>query len=196
MSTEERKTVVVTDNENIDFNANGSAVLVQLQSDGYNGVVDFQTTVDGVTFYNIPYVSRVKPGALPTTAQITPSGIPSPTLYFLQGPLSQVRIACSGLSSGSLTVVYRTIPGATLDRQELPYDYIISSREVMPTIDNEVSGLRLLQYDTGEVFRAIRGRWLSVDEGSLKAIEEILLRMEVTDGEILTVLREFQKDTD
>lgn len=188
MPNEERLTVAVTNAQNIDFNANGSAVLVQLSSDGYAGAVDFQTTVDGVTFYNIPYVPRLKPGALPITDQIIPSQIASPSLYYLQGPLSQVRIACSGRSAGTLTVVYRTIPGVSLDRQGSGFDYIISSHEVLPTIGRNVSGLRLLRHNTGEVLRAVNGLWVTAGEGSLATIEEILLRMEKQNEKVLEIM--------
>ena len=191
MPNEERLTVAVTVDRNIDFNANGSAVLVQLSSNGFSGVVDFQTTVDGVYFHNIPYIPRLKPGALPVLDQI--KTFETPSLYYLPGPLSQVRIACSGVGGGTLTVVYRTIPGVPLDRLSSSYDYIVSSREILPTLDRNISGLRLLRYDTGEVLRAVNGLWVAAGEGSLVKIEDILLRIEASNKKMLEVLENWNK---
>lgn len=186
---DKRKSVAVTNDQNIVFNAGGAGVLVQLASDGYSGKVDFQTSVDGVIYYNIPYVDRVKPGALATTDQIVPGGLSTPRLYYLQGPLSQVRIKCSGLSAGELTVVYRTILGDTLDRRQARYDYIMHSRERLPVIDHDVAGLTLFQYDTNRVYTAVGGRWVITGEGSLATMENSLLEIQKTTAESLAVLR-------
>lgn len=99
---------------NKDFNADGGSVLVELTgADSWDGTVDFQTTLDGVTFYNIPYVSRSTITPTPTVAQI--SSPSTAAIYLLLAPLSQIRIACVTGTVGSLTVVYRTINPSDLN---------------------------------------------------------------------------------
>lgn len=107
-----RNTKSVTTDENIDVLnfPEGHSLLVELTSgDSYDGTVDFQTTPDGVTFYNVPYINRASVTPVPTIAQL--SSISTATLYLVLGPLGQVRIACSGRTTDTLTVVYRSIPG-------------------------------------------------------------------------------------
>lgn len=94
---------------NKDFNADGGAVLVELTgASSWDGTVDFQTTPDGATFYNVPYINRAVVAPTQSVAQI--SSPSTATLYLILGPLSQVRIACGAGTTGTLTVVYRTIP--------------------------------------------------------------------------------------
>lgn len=106
---EKRETFTVTTSAvDKDFNADGGSVLVELTgAGGWDGTVDFQTTPDGSTFFNIPYINRATITPTPTVAQI--SSPTTATLYLLLGPLSQVRIACGAGTTGTLTVVYRTI---------------------------------------------------------------------------------------
>jgi len=98
---------------NKDFNADGGSVLVELTGAGsWDGTVDFQTTPDGATFFNIPYISRSTITPTPTVAQI--SSPSTAAIYLLLGPLSQVRIACATGTQGTLTVVFRTIQKSDL----------------------------------------------------------------------------------
>ncbi len=97
---------------NKDFNANGGSVLVELTGSSFDGTVDFKTTPDGSTFYNIPYINRATITPTPTVAQI--SSPSTAAIYMLLGPLSQVRIAVGAGTTGSLTVVYRTIESTDL----------------------------------------------------------------------------------
>jgi len=96
---------------NIDFNADGGAVLVELTgASSWDGTVDFQSTPDGSTFYNIPYVSR---NTITPAFSVTQISSPSTAaIYLLLGPLSQVRIAVGVGSTGTLTIVWRTISDA------------------------------------------------------------------------------------
>ena len=112
MIGDKRDTVAVTAAQNIDFNADGGSVLVQLTGSGET--VDFQTTPDGSTYYNIPYIDRTELYPIPSIAQI--SAPATAKIYLLLGPLSQVRIACG---AGTLSVVYRTIQSVNLSTNTL-----------------------------------------------------------------------------
>jgi hypothetical protein len=129
-----RSNVSVTSDQDIDFNANGNGVLVQLASSDYNGNVDFQTTIDGVTYHNIPYMERTSPSLLHTKEQIR-SYDSSPRLYLLRGPLSQVRIACAGRSAGTLTLAYRTVPDVGIGQHHLAYDFYVYSSDDKPSVN-------------------------------------------------------------
>ena len=101
-------TIVGDASPDIDFNADGGSVLVQLTgASSWDGTVDFQTTPDGATFYNIPYIIRSTITPTPTVAQI--SSPSTAAIYMLLGPLSQVRLAVGAGTTGNLTVVWRTI---------------------------------------------------------------------------------------
>tara|TARA_Y100000310_G_scaffold332795_1_gene409050 strand:+ start:2164 stop:3249 length:1086 start_codon:yes stop_codon:yes gene_type:complete len=141
----------------IDFNADGGSALVELTgASGWDGTVDFQTTPDGSTFFNIPYISRSTITPTPSVAQIS-----SPTtaaIYLLLGPLSQVRIAVGAGASGSVTVVYRTITSEFL----VPA-YLAAGTNVIGKIKNDptfstATGSSALTLATtpGAIFRLLR----------------------------------------
>jgi len=112
-------TIVADASPDIDFNADGGSVLVEITgASSWNGTVDFQTTPDGSTFYNIPYINRTSLSPVPTVSQI--SSPSTATLYMLLGPLSQTRIACGAGTTGNLTVVWRTIAGSNLNQPVFP----------------------------------------------------------------------------
>jgi len=100
---------VTTTAANEDFNADGGSVLVEITgASSWDGTVDFQTTPDGATFFNVPYIRRDQIDVAPSVAQI--SSPSTAVLYEVLGPLAQVRINCGAGTTGTLTVVYRTIP--------------------------------------------------------------------------------------
>lgn len=101
-------TEVTTTAANIDFNADGGSVLVEITgASSWDGTVDFEATPDGVTFYNIPYVRRDQIDLAPSVAQI--SSPSTAILYELMGPLHQIRINCGAGTTGTLTVVHRVM---------------------------------------------------------------------------------------
>ncbi len=105
---------VTTTAKNEDFNADGGSVLVEITgASSWDGTVDFEATIDGVTFFNIPYVNRASLTPALSVAQI--SSPTTATLYHLLGPLAQVRINCGAGTTGTLTVVYRVLPIGSAD---------------------------------------------------------------------------------
>lgn len=104
-----RNTKALTAAENIDIGLReGNALLVQLTGTGApDGTVDFQGTIDGLTYTNTPYVRKNSITAAKSVAQL--SSITTATTYILLPPLTQVRIAVAALTSGTITVVYREI---------------------------------------------------------------------------------------
>jgi len=100
---------VTTTATDIDNNADGGSVLVALTG-AWNGTVDFQTTVDGTNYFNIPYINRTELYPSPSIAQIDDISSTA-KLYLLLGPISQFRISCSSATVGTLTVAWRTIQG-------------------------------------------------------------------------------------
>ena len=111
MPGEIRKTYTVTTTADTeDFNADGGSVLVELTGvSSWDGTVDFQTTPDGETFFNVQYIDRTSLAPALSVSQI--SSPSTATLYLLVGPLSQVRINVGAGTVGTLTVVYRTVHG-------------------------------------------------------------------------------------
>jgi hypothetical protein len=109
MALGERKTTTVTTSaSNIDFNADGYAVLVDLNiASSWDGTVDFQTTIDGSNYFNVPYITLATLSASPSVSQLTSL---STARYLLLGPLTQTRISCSAGSTGTLIAVYRVVP--------------------------------------------------------------------------------------
>ncbi len=182
-------THAITEDSNINFTANGAAVLVQLSSSaGALALVDFQTTIDGETYHNIPYVERTAPGAVAVTGQII-AEIKTARLYLLLGPLSQVRIAISGYQSGTVDVRWRLIIGTEVDRQVPRYDYIIRSTEAKPTVAAGVTGLRLLEYDTGRVFTPFDRKWVP-------ELNPVLVTLDEVNASLKDVLTELRKHTE
>jgi len=119
------------DAPSIDFNADGGSVLVELTgASSWDGTVDFQTTPDGSTFYNIPYINRATITPTPTVAQI--SSPSTATIYLLLGPLSQVRIAVGAGTTGTLTVVWRTIA-----MSDLSVAYLTAGTNVIGKVKND-----------------------------------------------------------
>ena len=104
--------------------AEGNALLVQVTGTSTpDGTVDFQGTIDGVTFTNTPYILKNSVTAAKTVAQI--SSPTTVTTYILLPPLTQARIAVGASSSGTINVVYREIEyarpfdGAFADSEEI-----------------------------------------------------------------------------
>jgi hypothetical protein len=109
MAIGDRDTVVVTTAAtNIDFNANGGAVLVDLNiASSWDGTVDFQATLDGTNRFNISYITL---GTLTPAISISQLSSLSTARYLLLGPLSQVRITVGAGTTGTLTAIWRTVP--------------------------------------------------------------------------------------
>jgi len=103
-----RSTVTVTTTQNIDIAVNeGNSVLVQLTGNAFTGNVDFQSTIDGANYANTAYWQPRAASPSRTVAQIAnPS---TATLYLILPPLTQVRIAVSSVSAGTLTVVWQVV---------------------------------------------------------------------------------------
>lgn len=108
MALNERLTTTVTTTAtDIDFNANGGAVLVDLNiASSWDGSVDFQATLDGSNYFNTRYTEM---GTLTPAWSISQLTSLSTKRYYLPGPLTQVRISASAGTTGTLTVVYRTV---------------------------------------------------------------------------------------
>jgi len=101
-------TTVTTTATNIDLNADGHSVLVDLNiASSWDGTVDFQATIDGSNYFNVPYLAlgTITPAA--SVAQLTSL---STARYLLPGPLTQVRLNCAAGSTGTLTAIYRVVP--------------------------------------------------------------------------------------
>ena len=132
MIGDKRDTVAVTTTEDIDFNADGGAVLVSVSG---NGSIDFQTTANGVTYLNIPYIDRTslypEPSIDTVVAQVATK------LYLILGPLSQVRIACTGV----LTISWRTIQGGNILPSSNPLNAALDSVMVSMSGDSRPVGL-------------------------------------------------------
>ena len=93
---------------NIDLQADGYSVLVDLNNaSSWDSTVDFQATIDGSNYFNIPYLTL---GSLSPAASVAQLSSPSTSRYILPGPWTQVRIAVGSGSTGTLTVVYRVVP--------------------------------------------------------------------------------------
>jgi len=109
---ERRDTVAVTTTAtNIDFQADGGSVLVNLAiASSWDGTVDFQGTIDGANYFNILYYTLSAINSAPSVAQLTSLAT---ARYLLPGPLSQVRISCAAGTTGTLTATYRTIHNAS-----------------------------------------------------------------------------------
>ena len=122
-----RNTKVLTASENIDGGLEqGNALLVQLTGTGTPvATVDFQSTVDGVTYNNTPYIEQASVTAAKSVAQL--SSITTATTYIILPPITQFRIAVAWTSGTSLSVVMREInysrpfDGAFADGEELSF---------------------------------------------------------------------------
>lgn len=101
--------LAITAAKNIDINLNeGNGLLVQLTGNSTpDGTVDFQGTIDGVTFTNIPYITYRTLASTPTVAQLT--GITTVTTYLILPPVTQFRIAFLANTTGNLDVVWKEV---------------------------------------------------------------------------------------
>ena len=113
MATYQGNNVVVDAAKNIDISlTQGNAVLVSLEASAFSGTVDFQTSIDGVTYANHPYIEYNSASPSRSVAQIS-----SPTTYaayVILPPATQVRIAV-GYTSGELNVHWRVIDFKSVD---------------------------------------------------------------------------------
>tara|TARA_Y100000310_G_scaffold339815_1_gene433676 strand:+ start:48 stop:2210 length:2163 start_codon:yes stop_codon:yes gene_type:complete len=105
----QRNSTVLTASENIDIGLNeGNAILVQLTGTGAPvATVDFQSTIDGITYTNTPYIQNRSLAAAPSVAQL--SSITTVTEYVILPVLTQARIAVAWTSGTSLAVAWREI---------------------------------------------------------------------------------------
>lgn len=110
-------------NANFDMNmGRGNAVLVQLTGNSTpDGTVDFQGTVDGSTYTNIPYLTYRTLGTARSIAQL--SSITTVTTYLVLPPLSQFRVKLAGMSTGNLDIVLREV------EYNDPFDDSVSSAD-------------------------------------------------------------------
>ena len=101
-------TVVSTTAINIDFNADGYSVLVDLLiASSWDGTVDLQGTIDGTNYFNLPYVTL---GTLTPAWSIAQLTSLSTARYLIPGPVTQIRINCGAGTTGTLTATYRVVP--------------------------------------------------------------------------------------
>ena len=106
----------------------GNAVLVQLTGNSTpNGTVDFQSSLDGVTWTNTPYRAIRSVTAAKSVAQL--SSITTLTEYLIFPPLTQFRIEILALTSGNIDVVWREI--------KYPFDPTSASGGGLDLADNE-----------------------------------------------------------
>lgn len=105
-----RDTVLTIDAAtNIDIGlSEGNAVLVQLTGNcSFDGTVDFESTVDGGTYTNTPYIQVRSASPSKSVAQIT--SFSSVTEYLILPPVTQVRINVGAPCTGDLDVVWREV---------------------------------------------------------------------------------------
>ena len=107
-----RKTLSFTTETSHIFGPNfpeGYGLALELSSgDSYDGVVDIQDTLDGVTYYNVPYFTMTSVAAIQAVAQL--SSITTATYRYVPGPLMQPRILMASRTTGTLKVTYRSVP--------------------------------------------------------------------------------------
>ena len=108
MPTYSGNTVTVDSaSENINISLNqGNAIIVSVEAAAFSGTVDFQSTIDGETYTNHPYISYHAASPTRSVAQLS-----SPTTYaayVILPPVAQARIVVT-YSSGSLEVVWREV---------------------------------------------------------------------------------------
>jgi len=107
------KITVDSESKNIDIAlSSGNAVLVSVEASAFSGTVDFQSTIDGETYTNHPYIPYNSAAPSRSVSQLS-----SPTTYaayVILPPLTQVRIAVA-YTSGSLEVVWREIDYKSVD---------------------------------------------------------------------------------
>jgi hypothetical protein len=107
------KITVDSESKNIDIAlSSGNAVLVSVEALAFSGTVDFQSTIDGVTYTNHPYIPYNDASPSRSISQLS-----SPTTYaayVILPPVTQVRIAVA-YTSGSLEVVWREIDYKSVD---------------------------------------------------------------------------------
>lgn len=129
-------TEAADDTPDIDIGLNqGNALLVQLFGSGCTGTVDFQSTVDGATFTNCPYIQKNSITAAKSVTQIaSPS---TATEYIVLPPLTQARIACA-VTVGYMTVVYREI------EYSRPFDGAADNEKVL------FGGVAAMQWQTDD----------------------------------------------
>lgn len=101
-------TEIVTSTKNIDvgIETDFNALIVELTGATLTATVDFQNSIDGSTYINMPYVELHDATPAKSIAQF--SNPSTQTAYLLLPPLSQARIATT-YTSGTLTVTYRVI---------------------------------------------------------------------------------------
>ena len=108
MPTYSGNTVTVDSaSENINISLNqGNAIIVSVEAAAFSGTVDFQSTIDGETYTNHPYISYHAASPTRSVAQLS-----SPTTYaayVILPPVTQARIVVT-YSSGSLEVIWREV---------------------------------------------------------------------------------------
>ena len=108
MPTYSGNTVTVDSaSENINISLNqGNAIIVSVEAAAFSGTVDFQSTIDGETYTNHPYIPYHAASPTRSVAQLS-----SPTTYaayVILPPIAQARIVVT-YSSGSLEVIWREV---------------------------------------------------------------------------------------
>lgn len=102
------KTIQVTENQNINVGLSvGNALLVTLAGSTFTGNVDFKSTIDGENYSNHPYIQYHVAAPSRSVAQIVDPS--TATSYVILPPATQLQIAVTGVSAGSLTVRYAEI---------------------------------------------------------------------------------------
>lgn len=106
---ERGKQAIESASANIDLGiSEGNALLVQLDEDCcFDGTVDFQSSIDGATYTNTPYISSR--AAAPSRSVSQLSSLSGTNEYLILPPLTQVRIKVTYACAGSLSVVWREV---------------------------------------------------------------------------------------
>tara|TARA_Y100000310_G_scaffold344641_1_gene458487 strand:- start:1189 stop:2397 length:1209 start_codon:yes stop_codon:yes gene_type:complete len=130
-------TAVTTTATNIDFNADGHSVIVDLNIDSsWDGTVDFQTTIDGPNYFNIRYLTL---GTLTPAESVSQLTSLSTARYLLPGPLTQVRINCGAGTTGTLTAVYRVVPNGGGELEVLVKEAIDLGLEIQGPVAHDAA---------------------------------------------------------
>ena len=98
--------VVSTKSIDVSIEPDFDALLVELTGATLVATVDFQNSIDGSTYTNMPYVELHDATPSKSVAQL--SNPSTQTAYLVLPPLSQARIDVAW-TSGTLTVSYRVI---------------------------------------------------------------------------------------
>lgn len=104
-----RLTKTLSADENIRVALNrGNSVLVQIDTAGFSGTIDFKSSIDGATWTNHPYIQPRATSPSRSVAQISHTTNTSVTLYQVLAPVTDVRIDVTR-TAGTVTVTYREI---------------------------------------------------------------------------------------